>query len=666
MKLIIVLFLTAILTPAQAAGPEKCRVERNGDTLRIANNRIERAFLWNDGNLQTLSLSDLSTGSRLLAQGDPEPDFSIGDFKPAGAAIEQLVIGEDDRTPACLVVRISFSLGTLDVRREYVISDDVPAIACRTYLKGRFPASPDKTGTYDRTVLDRLSFRGSHWHCRVVRFHDVTDSNNNLVEENDFISYRTRGYRGNIFFARDAVTSDGFFFLKEAPCSDMQIGDSEYDFTAGFGEFRTVGAGLCPGDVSENEWTRVYGCVTGVTGKTELEALSALRAWQKTVLKQEDIIMMNTWGDRSQDAKIGESFCLEELEKAARLGITIFQVDDGWQCGKSPASIHANGSFDNIWRNPDYWKPDPQKYPRGLDPVIRRAEELGIQIGLWFNPSVQNEFEDWEKDAAVMTGLYEKYGIRTFKIDGLIIPTKKAEINLRKMLDSVIAASGGQVRFNLDVTAGKRIGYQYFGEYGNLFLENRYTDWGNYYPCYTLRNLWQLSRYVPAERLQIEFLNPWRNRDKYPGDDPYAPGNYSFEYLAAISLAAQPLAWMEASNLPEEAFAAGELLRNYSVHAARLHSGTILPVGDEPSGSSWTGFQSIVSGKEGYLLVFREDNAMKRTKMETWFPEGRRVRLTPVAGAGRKMLTRTGNGGTVRFMIKNKNSFAFYRYEILD
>ena len=111
MKLIIVLFLTAILTPAQAAGPEKCRVERNGDTLRIANNRIERAFLWNDGNLQTLSLSDLSTGSRLLAQGDPEPDFSIGDFKPAGAAIEQLVIGEDDRTPACLVVRISFSLG---------------------------------------------------------------------------------------------------------------------------------------------------------------------------------------------------------------------------------------------------------------------------------------------------------------------------------------------------------------------------------------------------------------------------------------------------------------------------------------------------------------------------------------------------------------------------
>ena len=38
-------------------------------------------------------------------------------------------------------------------------------------------------------------------------------------------------------------------------------------------------------------------------------------------------------------------------------------------------------------------------------------------------------------------------------------------------------------------------------EYGNIFLENRYTDWGNYFPYRTLRNLWQLSRYVPAERI---------------------------------------------------------------------------------------------------------------------------------------------------------------------
>ena len=106
--------------------------------------------------------------------------------------------------------------------------------------------------------------------------------------------------------------------------------------------------------------------------------------------------------------------------------------------------------------------------------------------------------------------------------------------------------------FNLDVTAGRRGGYHYFNEYGNLFLENRYTDWQNYYPYTTLRNLWMLSKYIPSQKLQIEFLNKWRNTEKYTGD-PFGPANYSFEYLFAITMAAQPLAWFEGTGLPEEA-----------------------------------------------------------------------------------------------------------------
>ena len=57
-------------------------------------------------------------------------------------------------------------------------------------------------------------------------------------------------------------------------------------------------------------------------------------------------------------------------------------------------------------------------------------------------------------------------------------------------------------------------GYHYFAEYGNIFLENRYTDWGNYYPHHTLRNLWHLSRYVPPERLQIEDTNEQDDPDR--------------------------------------------------------------------------------------------------------------------------------------------------------
>ena len=577
---------------------------------------------------------------------------------------------------------MSYRLASVEVRREYRIYDGVPAIACDTYVRGILTGLTDarKENVADRKniessadmaskaaasiVLDRLSFGGAHWHCKAVAFRDVTDWNDNLVQEESFIAYRRLGYKGNLLFVNDGLGGNGFFFLKEAPCSDVQIGGSGTDFTAEFGRFQVVGAGISAADVNAHGWTRLYGCVTGVSGTDELSALKALRLYQKAVRRSEDMVMMNTWGDRSQDSKVNEAFCLQELELAARLGVSVFQIDDGWQSGKSPNSKVAKGSFRNIWDNPDYWTPDPQKYPRGLAPIVERGKELGIEIGLWYNPSVQDEFADWEKDAEAILGLYRQYGIRIFKIDGLQIPSRRAEANLRNFFDKVEEESGGAVIFNLDATAGRRGGYHYFGEYGNIFLENRYTDWGNYYPYHTLRNLWQLSRYVPAECLQVEFLNKWRNAAKYPEGDSFAPGNYDFEYLAAITFAAQPLAWMEASNLPEEAFAAGNLIRAYREIAPDFHSGTILPIGDEPSGRSWTGFQSITGPKEGYLLVYREDNPARKVRLRTWLPEGSRVRLKPVLGSGRRIRAKVDADGCICLKIKEKNSSKLYKYLI--
>lgn len=67
----------------------------------------------------------------------------------------------------------------------------------------------------------------------------------------------------------------------------------------------------------------------------------------------------------------------------------------------------------------------------------------------------------------------------------------------------------------VDETAGRRGGYHYLNEYGNLFLENRYTDWTNYYPYTTLRNLWMLSKYVPAEKFQGNTARP-TSREYFP------------------------------------------------------------------------------------------------------------------------------------------------------
>lgn len=62
---------------------------------------------------------------------------------------------------------------------------------------------------------------------------------------------------------------------------------------------------------------------------------------------------------------------------------------------------------------------------------------------------------------------------------------------------------------------------------------------------------------------------------------------------------------MEGTNLPEEAFTLREHTEAYKKFQHDMHSGTILPIGDEPSGRSWTGFQSLKKDR-GYLIVYRE------------------------------------------------------------
>lgn len=684
MKILFTLLAIGCMLPSVYGG-NSCYSVWQGDTLTIGNNRVERKFLWNGGNLMTYSLSDKLNGNTSLSVSRM-PDFFISKDEKTGTNGDCRVenISATDVHPAYQQTIVTFSLGALDVKRVYRVYDDCPAIACDTYLKGTVNNifGGRETNAADRkniefaedmksksvtAILDQLHFKGQHWHAKAVEFWDITDWNNNLVTERDVIAYRKSNYRGNLFFVRNGEDNSGFFFLKEAPCSSVQLAYNGVDFMAEFGKFMVTGLGITEKDIRDNEWVQTYSCVTGIYGESELRALTALRSYQKNIRchfrNRDEMIMMNTWGDRSQDTKVNEDFCLKELEHAARLGVTHFQIDDGWQMGKSPNSAVAKGSFRNIWDNKDYWTPDTVKYPRGLAPIVEKGKKLGIEIGLWFNPSVQNDFADWKKDAETLIGLYRKYGIRIFKIDGLTIPTKQAEVNLRNLFDKVLAETGDKVMFNLDATASRRGGYHFFGEYGNIFLENRYTDWGNYYPYWTLRNLWMLAKYVPAEKLQIEFLNKWRNTEKY-GDEPFAPNRYSFEYLFATTMAGQPLAWMEASNLPEEAFAVKSLVEAYRKVQYDFHQGTILPIGDEPSGRSWTGFQSVGNDKKGYLLVYREDTGQDKGWIETWLPQGTEVRCTPVLGNGKEMTVIVGRKGGIEVPLPRKNDFVMYKYEI--
>ncbi|MEO7211754.1 hypothetical protein [Mucilaginibacter sp.] len=425
-----------------------CKATLKDGTLTLENNRLSRSYNWNNGDIQSTALTDKSTGYKWFLAGTRADSYFPGAGNPANGSFKVEKVLANSISPAFLKAEVYVKLGTLEVKRVFRIYENCPAIACDYYLRGNvtgkwsnemvnngelhnIETNDDQTTRGEKVpVMETLALPGTHWNLHTVKFFDITDRNNTLVQEHEQLIYRAESrMAGNLLFADELLSDQGLFILKEAPTSDVQLAYPGFDFRARTGSLEAVGFGVSPGDLSPDKWTRCYGIVAGVTSGGALGRLQALRSYQEKVRVhlpgRDEMIMMNTWGDRSQDKHIGEAFTIKELNAAHRLHITHFQVDDGWQSGRSSNSAFKGGTLNNIWDNPNYWKPDPIKFSNGLAPLVDLGKKLGIEICLWFNPSKDGSYVHWKNDAEALISLYKTYGIRTFKIDGVQIIDKK-------------------------------------------------------------------------------------------------------------------------------------------------------------------------------------------------------------------------------------------------
>ncbi|NBB79030.1 MAG: hypothetical protein GVY36_06220 [Verrucomicrobia bacterium] len=256
----------------------------------------------------------------------------------------------------------------------------------------------------------------------------------------------------------------------------------------------------------------------------------------------------------------------------------------------------------------DFWSVNPERFPNGLTPILDAADEHGIEIGLWYAPDSDDDFANWERDVRTILELHRAYGVRFFKIDGLKVSSVQAYKRAHRLLKAVQEGADEAIIMDLDVTGmDKRPGYLGAIPYGPIFVENRYTDRGGYSPHHTLRNLWKLAFWIDPARLRMEFLNNTRRLDRYVGD-PLAPSTYRPDYLFATVMMSNPLGWFEASNLPEDYRQQVQPLAEvWREHRDAIFTSTILPVGEEPSGQSWTGFLAVAGDQShAYLLCLRE------------------------------------------------------------
>jgi len=92
-------------------------------------------------------------------------------------------------------------------------------------------------------------------------------------------------------------------------------------------------------------------------------------------------VLYNSW--EATTFNVNEAGQTALAEKAAKLGVELFVMDDGW-FGKRNNDRAGLGD----------WVVNPQKFPQGLKGLISRVNQLRMDFGLWVEPEMVNADSD--------------------------------------------------------------------------------------------------------------------------------------------------------------------------------------------------------------------------------------------------------------------------------
>ncbi|WP_460614468.1 alpha-galactosidase [Hymenobacter seoulensis] len=115
------------------------------------------------------------------------------------------------------------------------------------------------------------------------------------------------------------------------------------------------------GQASRNlhRWARHFGVLDGTKPRVTL-----LNNWESTFFD---------FDEPKLDRIIGD---------AAKLGVDVFLLDDGWFGNKYPRSSDQTGLGD--------WQPTKTKLPNGVSHLVQTASKEGVKFGIWLEPEMVN------------------------------------------------------------------------------------------------------------------------------------------------------------------------------------------------------------------------------------------------------------------------------------
>jgi alpha-galactosidase len=92
-------------------------------------------------------------------------------------------------------------------------------------------------------------------------------------------------------------------------------------------------------------------------------------------------VLYNSW--EATTFHVDETSQIALAEIAARMGIELFVMDDGWFHGRNADNAGLGD-----------WRPDEVKFPNGLGRLVQKVNALGMDFGLWVEPEMVNPDSD--------------------------------------------------------------------------------------------------------------------------------------------------------------------------------------------------------------------------------------------------------------------------------
>ncbi len=179
---------------------------------------------------------------------------------------------------------------------------------------------------------------------------------------------------GRVWFGALGWSGSWRISVEDTPVHQVRV-------TGGFNPF-DFGYRLQPGESLETPGFYAgytdggFGAASRILHRFELEQILPQRS-----RSHPRPVLYNSW--EATTFNVNEAGQRALAEKAAKIGVERFVMDDGWF-----------GARDNDRAGLGDWVVNPRKFPNGLKPLIDRVHQLGMDFGLWVEPEMVNPDSD--------------------------------------------------------------------------------------------------------------------------------------------------------------------------------------------------------------------------------------------------------------------------------